>query len=101
VRFPQSFFQHCIEILNEIWREKNPNCASRGVTFRAKFHSKSLYSVEKKIVGISQYAYFSQVDRFIFCLYGGTFWFVPGRSTLLLVCTWPGTLFSVWPGTMQ
>jgi hypothetical protein len=30
-----------------------------GVTFRAKFHSKSLYSVEKKIVGISQYAYFS------------------------------------------
>jgi hypothetical protein len=27
--------------------------------FRAKFHSKSLYSVEKKIVGISQYAYFS------------------------------------------
>jgi hypothetical protein len=38
--------------LNEIWREKKPNCASRGVTFRAKFHSKSLYSVEKKIVGI-------------------------------------------------
>jgi hypothetical protein len=29
------------------------------VFFRAKFHSKSLYSVEKKIVGISQYAYFS------------------------------------------
>jgi hypothetical protein len=29
-----------------------------GVTFRAKFHSKSLYSVEKKIVGILQYAYF-------------------------------------------
>jgi hypothetical protein len=26
--------------------------------FRAKFHSKSLYSVEKKIEGISQYAYF-------------------------------------------
>jgi hypothetical protein len=28
----------------------------------AKFHSKSLYSVEKKIVGISQYAYFSCID---------------------------------------
>jgi hypothetical protein len=28
------------------------------VFFRAKFHSKFLYSVEKKIVGISQYAYF-------------------------------------------
>jgi hypothetical protein len=43
-----------IKILNEIWREKKPNCASRGVTFRAKCHSKSLYSVEKKIGGISQ-----------------------------------------------
>jgi hypothetical protein len=32
-----------------------------GVTFRAKFHSKSLYSVEKKIVVISQYAYFSSI----------------------------------------
>jgi hypothetical protein len=31
----------------------------QGVTFRGKFHSKSLYSVEKTIVGISQYAYFS------------------------------------------
>jgi hypothetical protein len=30
--------------------------------FRAKFHSKSLYSVEKKIVGMSQYAYFSFGD---------------------------------------
>jgi hypothetical protein len=28
------------------------------VFFRARIHSKSLYSVEKKIVGISQYAYF-------------------------------------------
>jgi hypothetical protein len=27
--------------------------------FRGKFHSKFLYSVEKTIVGISQYAYFS------------------------------------------
>jgi hypothetical protein len=27
--------------------------------FRAKFQSKCLYSVEEKIVGISQYAYFS------------------------------------------
>jgi hypothetical protein len=35
--------------LNEIWREKKPNCASRGVMFRAKFHSKSLYSVEKRL----------------------------------------------------
>jgi hypothetical protein len=26
--------------------------------FRAKFHSNSLYVVEKKIVGISQYPYF-------------------------------------------
>jgi hypothetical protein len=33
--------------------------ASSWVFFRAKFHSKSLYSVEKKIVGISQYAYFN------------------------------------------
>jgi hypothetical protein len=32
--------------------------ASSWVFFRAKFHSKFLYSVEKKIVGISQYAYF-------------------------------------------
>jgi hypothetical protein len=32
------------------------------VFFRAKFHSKSVYSVEKKIVGISQYAYFSVAD---------------------------------------
>jgi hypothetical protein len=31
--------------------------------FRAKFHSKSLYSVEKKIVGISQYAYFSAANN--------------------------------------
>jgi hypothetical protein len=31
--------------------------------FRAKFHSKSLYSVEKKIVGISQYAYFSGSEK--------------------------------------
>jgi hypothetical protein len=31
--------------------------------FRAKFHSKSLYSVEKKIVGISQYAYFTQTPK--------------------------------------
>jgi hypothetical protein len=30
--------------------------------FRAKFHSKSLYSVEKKIMGISQYAYFSSSE---------------------------------------
>jgi hypothetical protein len=29
--------------------------------FRGKFHSKSLYSVEKTIVGISQYAYFSYI----------------------------------------
>jgi hypothetical protein len=33
-------------------------CKHSWVFFRAKFHSKSLYSVEKKIVGISQYAYF-------------------------------------------
>jgi hypothetical protein len=38
--------------------KKNPTVLA-GVTFRAKFHSKSLYSVEKKIVVISQYAYFS------------------------------------------
>jgi hypothetical protein len=38
--------------------KKNPTVLAGGVTFRAKFHSKSLYSVEKKIVGISQYAYF-------------------------------------------
>jgi hypothetical protein len=37
--------------------KKNPTVLA-GVMFRAKFHSKSLYSVEKKIVGISQYAYF-------------------------------------------
>jgi hypothetical protein len=30
-----------------------------GFFFRAKFHSNSLYVVEKKIVGISQYPYFS------------------------------------------
>jgi hypothetical protein len=35
--------------MNEIWREKYPNCASRGVTFRGKFHSKSLYSVKKRL----------------------------------------------------
>jgi hypothetical protein len=38
--------------------KKNPTVLA-GVTFRAKFHSKFLYSVENKIVGISQYAYFS------------------------------------------
>jgi hypothetical protein len=38
-----------------------------GVTFRAKFHSKSLYSVEKKIVGISQYAYFSCL--YLYCFF--------------------------------
>jgi hypothetical protein len=38
--------------------KKNSTVLAGGVTFRAKFHSKSLYSVEKKIVGISQYAYF-------------------------------------------
>jgi hypothetical protein len=32
--------------------------------FRAKFHSKFLYSVEKKIVGISQYAYF-RISHFL------------------------------------
>jgi hypothetical protein len=32
--------------------------------FRAKFHSKSLYSVEKKIVGIWQYAYFSHLTQY-------------------------------------
>jgi hypothetical protein len=30
-----------------------------GFFFRAKFHSNSLYVVKKKIVGISQYPYFS------------------------------------------
>jgi hypothetical protein len=30
-RFPQSFFQHCIEILNEIWRETwPPECSFLG-----------------------------------------------------------------------
>jgi hypothetical protein len=47
--------------------KKNPAVLA-GVTFRAKFHSKSLYSVEKKNVGISQYAYFridvSQIKAF-------------------------------------
>jgi hypothetical protein len=42
--------------------KKNPNVLAG--TFRAKFHSKSLYSVEKKIVGISQYAYFSKASKF-------------------------------------
>jgi hypothetical protein len=39
--------------------KKPPTVLAGGVTFRAKFHSKSLYSVEKKIMGISQYAYFN------------------------------------------
>jgi hypothetical protein len=34
-----------------------------GVTLRAKFHSKIPYSVEKYIVGISQYAYFSTLEN--------------------------------------
>jgi hypothetical protein len=38
--------------------KKNPTVLS-GFFFRAKFHSNSLYVVEKKIVGISQYPYFS------------------------------------------
>jgi hypothetical protein len=38
---------------------RDSTIAQLGFFFRAKFHSKSLYSVEKKIVGISQYAYFS------------------------------------------
>jgi hypothetical protein len=37
--------------------KRDPLLAQLGF-FRAKFHSKFLYSVEKKIVGISQYAYF-------------------------------------------
>jgi hypothetical protein len=37
--------------------KKNPTVLA-GVTLRAKFHSKIPYSVEKYIVGISQYAYF-------------------------------------------
>jgi hypothetical protein len=44
-RFPQSFFQHCIKILNEIWREKNPNCASRGSRFVANF-IQNLYTIQ-------------------------------------------------------
>jgi hypothetical protein len=46
-RFPQSFFQHCIEILNDICREKKPNCASRGSRFAANF-IQNLYTVLKK-----------------------------------------------------
>jgi hypothetical protein len=38
--------------------KRDPLLAQLGF-FRGKFHSKSLYSVEKTIVGISQYAYFS------------------------------------------
>jgi hypothetical protein len=37
--------------------KRDPLQAQLGF-FRAKFHSKYLYSVEKEIVGISQYAYF-------------------------------------------
>jgi hypothetical protein len=52
--------------------------------FRAKFHSKSLYSVEKKIVGISQYAYFRCTKLFhilcINCSFGS---FVTQNSLLL------------------
>jgi hypothetical protein len=44
---PQSFFQHCIEILNEIWREKKPNCASRGSRFAPNF-IQNVYTVLKK-----------------------------------------------------
>jgi hypothetical protein len=54
---------------------KKTQLCSQGVTFRAKFHSKSLYGVEKKIVGISQYAYFSahsikmqQLKNYICCM---------------------------------
>jgi hypothetical protein len=43
-------------------RNVTPLLAQLGF-FRAKFHSKSLYSVEKKIVGISQYAYFTQTPK--------------------------------------
>jgi hypothetical protein len=42
--------------------KRDPLLAQLGF-FRAKFHSKSLYSVEKKIVGISQYAYFRLTDQ--------------------------------------
>jgi hypothetical protein len=42
--------------------KKNPTVLA-GVTLRAKFHSKIPYSVEKYIVGISQYAYFSAVSK--------------------------------------
>jgi hypothetical protein len=38
---------HCIEILNEIWREKKPNCASRGSRFAPNF-IQNLYTVLKK-----------------------------------------------------
>jgi hypothetical protein len=41
--------------------KKNPTVLA-GFFFRAKFHSNSLYVVEKKIVGISQYPYFSSSD---------------------------------------
>jgi hypothetical protein len=44
--------------------KRDPLLAQLGI-FRAKFHSKSLYSVDKKIVGISQYAYFSNLH---FCV---------------------------------
>jgi hypothetical protein len=40
-------FQHCIEILNEIWREKKPNCASRESRFAPNF-IQNLYTVLKK-----------------------------------------------------
>jgi hypothetical protein len=55
--FSVLFFQQRIKNLNEIWREKKTLLAQLGF-FRGKFHSNSLYVVEKKIVGILQYAYF-------------------------------------------
>jgi hypothetical protein len=41
--------------------KRDPLLAQLGF-FCAKFHSKPLYSVEKKIVGISQYAYIRHCD---------------------------------------
>jgi hypothetical protein len=38
--------------------KKNPTVLA-GFFFHAKFHTNSLYVVEKKIVGISQYPYFT------------------------------------------
>jgi hypothetical protein len=68
-----------VELLRKVFAAKKNPTVLAGCFFRAKFHSNSLYVVEKKIVGISQYPYFRRglkcysqfLQRTSLCLLGG------------------------------